>query len=58
MPLGSPLRGAIERTYALFADGSDTSLARRLAAAAFLIRVVSAALIFLSQIFLARWMGG
>ena len=52
------MRGAIERTYALFADSSDTSLARRLAGAAFLIRVVSAALIFLSQIFLGRWMGG
>ena len=31
---------------------------RRLAGAAFLIRVVSAALAFVSQILLARWMGG
>ena len=42
---------------ALFADGSDSSLVRRLAGAAFLIRVVSAALTFVAQIMLARWMG-
>jgi O-antigen/teichoic acid export membrane protein len=42
----------------LFADGSDSSLARRLAGAAFLIRVVSAVIAFLSQIVLARWLGG
>ena len=50
--------GAVARAYALFADGSDSSLARRLAGAAFLIRVVSAAIAFVSQILLARWMGG
>ena len=38
-------------------DSSDRSIAQRVASAAFLIRVVSAALIFLSQIFFARWMG-
>jgi O-antigen/teichoic acid export membrane protein len=42
----------------LFADGSDSSLARRLAGAAFLIRVVSALIAFVSQIVLARWLGG
>jgi O-antigen/teichoic acid export membrane protein len=42
----------------LFADGSDSSVARRLAGAAFLIRVVSALVAFLSQIVLARWLGG
>jgi O-antigen/teichoic acid export membrane protein len=41
----------------LFADGSDHSVARRVAGTAFLIRVASAALVFLSQILLARWMG-
>ena len=51
-PAGQP------RAYALFADGTDSSLVRRLAGAAFLIRVVSAALTFVSQILLARWMGG
>jgi O-antigen/teichoic acid export membrane protein len=44
--------------YELFAGGSDSSLARRLAGAAFLIRVVSALVAFLSQIVLARWLGG
>jgi O-antigen/teichoic acid export membrane protein len=52
------LGGAIERVRALFNDGSDSSLARRLAGAAFLIRVVSALLAFGSQVLLARWMGG
>ena len=42
----------------LFVGGSDLSLARRLAGAAFLIRVVSALLAFVSQIVLARWLGG
>ena len=41
-----------------FAGGSDSSLARRLAGAAFLIRVVSAIIAFASQIVLARWLGG
>jgi O-antigen/teichoic acid export membrane protein len=50
--------GAIARVRALFADGSDSSLARRLAGAAFVIRVFSALLAFLSQIVLARWLGG
>jgi O-antigen/teichoic acid export membrane protein len=49
---------AVARLRALFNDGSDSSLARRLAGAAFLIRVVSALIAFLSQILLARWMGG
>ncbi len=52
------LSDTISRLRALFADGSESSLARRLAGAAFLIRVVSALLAFISQILLARWMGG
>jgi O-antigen/teichoic acid export membrane protein len=48
----------IARAQALFTDGSDFSIARRLAGAAFLIRVVSALIAYLSQILLARWMGG
>src|SRR5487761_323516 len=40
-------------------DGaSEASLTRRLAGTIFIIRVVSAALAYLSQILLARWMGG
>jgi len=58
IPFGAYVGDAVERVYALFADGSDSSLVRRLAGAAFLIRVVSAALTFVSQILLARWMGG
>ena len=58
MPWGEKINSALVRAHALFADGSDSSLARRLAGAAFLIRVVSAALTFVSQILLARWMGG
>jgi O-antigen/teichoic acid export membrane protein len=42
----------------LFAGGSDSSVARRLAGAAFLIRVASAVVAFVSQIVLARWLGG
>ena len=37
---------------------SDASVTRRLAALIFLIRVVSAGLAYISQILLARWMGG
>jgi O-antigen/teichoic acid export membrane protein len=52
------LGGAVARARAVFFDGSDSSLVRRLAGAAFLIRVISAAIAFISQILLARWMGG
>jgi O-antigen/teichoic acid export membrane protein len=59
---GSSWRPAIAvlaaRARALIADGSDGSLARRLAGTAFLVRVASAALAYGSQILLARWMGG
>src|SRR6266852_1796237 len=42
-----------------FLGGSgEASLTRRLAGTIFIIRVVSAALAYLSQILLARWMGG
>jgi O-antigen/teichoic acid export membrane protein len=42
---------------ARLADGSDRSIAQKVAGTAFLIRVVSAALIYGSQILFARWMG-
>jgi len=38
-------------------DAGDRSLAQKIAGGAFLIRVFSAGLIYLSQILLARWMG-
>jgi len=45
------------RLRAWLADGNDRSLAQRMAGTAFLIRIAAAALTYLSQIFLARWMG-
>jgi O-antigen/teichoic acid export membrane protein len=38
-------------------DRSDRSIAQRVAGAAFLIRVCSAGLVYLSQVLFARWMG-
>jgi O-antigen/teichoic acid export membrane protein len=49
--LGSFSGGALD-------GGSEASVTRRLAGTIFIIRVVSAALAYLSQILLARWMGG
>src|SRR5258707_11659928 len=42
----------------LLGGSSEASVTRRLAGSIFVIRVVSAALAYLSQILLARWMGG
>ncbi len=50
-------RRIYSRAVALFAGDSDHSIARRVAGTAFLIRVASAAVVFLTQIVLARWMG-
>ncbi len=50
--------GAIGRVYELFAGAGELPLVRRLAGAAFIIRIASALLAFLSQIVLARWLGG
>jgi O-antigen/teichoic acid export membrane protein len=47
----------LARLKAWIADGSDDSVAQRLAGTVFLIRVGSAGLAFLSQVLLARWMG-
>ncbi len=51
------LAGGARRMRAWLADRSDTSRAQRTASAAFLIRVASAAILYLSQVLLARWMG-
>jgi O-antigen/teichoic acid export membrane protein len=49
----------IARLRSMLAGGSgEASVTRRLAGTIFVIRVVSAALAYLSQILLARWMGG
>jgi O-antigen/teichoic acid export membrane protein len=47
----------IARARGWMADNSHHSIAQKMAGAAFLIRVLSAALIYASQILLARWMG-
>lgn len=52
-------RGLIARLRARAAGGPvEASLTRKLAGTIFVIRVVSAALAYLLQIFMARWMGG
>jgi O-antigen/teichoic acid export membrane protein len=57
-PTGLFVAGLRRRVRAWLADDSDRSLAQRTAGAAFLIRVASAGLLYLSQVLLARWMGG
>lgn len=49
--------GLTARVWKLFSGTSDHSVARRGAATAFIIRIAGAAVAFLSQIVLARWMG-
>lgn len=53
------MRGPVGRLATRIAAGlgGDAGLTQRLAGTAFLIRVVSAALAYVSQIILARWMG-
>jgi len=50
-------RALLARAIGLFTGASDHSIARRGAATAFAIRVAGAAVAFISQIILARWMG-
>jgi O-antigen/teichoic acid export membrane protein len=51
--------GLLARLRALLGGGThEASLTRRLAGTIFAIRVLSAALAYLAQILLARWMGG
>jgi len=57
MPARAALTGLFARLRDGLFDASDRSLARRVAGTAFFIRVLSAALAYLSQIALARWMG-
>jgi O-antigen/teichoic acid export membrane protein len=57
------LRSILGRFLGRFLGGlrggsSEASVTRRLAGTIFIIRVVSAAMAYLSQILLARWMGG
>jgi O-antigen/teichoic acid export membrane protein len=50
--------GVLARLRAMLGGSSEASLTKRLAGTIFIIRVVSAGLAYLSQILLARWMGG
>ena len=45
-------------TRSLVGGSGEASVTRRLAGTIFIIRLLSAALAYLSQILLARWMGG
>jgi O-antigen/teichoic acid export membrane protein len=56
-PARPPLTGLTSHIRVWLNDSSDRSVTQRVAGAAFLIRVCSAALIYLSQIVFARWMG-
>jgi O-antigen/teichoic acid export membrane protein len=49
--------GVVRRIRAFLADGSDHSVAQRMAGTAFVIRVMSAAIAYVSQVLMARWMG-
>jgi O-antigen/teichoic acid export membrane protein len=52
-----PLAGLTAHLRAWLNDSSHRSIAQRVAGTAFVIRLFSAALIYLSQILFARWMG-
>ncbi|MBV8697939.1 lipopolysaccharide biosynthesis protein [Bradyrhizobium sp.] len=58
-PAIDPPISLIERLRFLFTGGpNEASVTKRLAGTIFIIRVFSAALAYLAQILLARWMGG
>ena len=52
------LRDAVEALRDIFAADSARSIVQRDAILAFSVRVASAGILYLSQIVLARWMGG
>src|SRR5436309_9363622 len=56
-PLG-PIARLRSLVHSLIGGSGEASVTRRLAGTIFIIRLVSAALAYLSQILLARWMGG
>ena len=56
-PVRVSLAGIIAQARAWLADDGHHRVAQKVAGAAFMIRVVSAALIYASQILFARWMG-
>ncbi|MDP1532171.1 MAG: hypothetical protein Q8L92_01170, partial [Rubrivivax sp.] len=50
--------GIAARLKSLLGGTSEASVTKRLAGTVFIIRVISAAMAYLAQILLARWMGG
>ena len=54
----APPAGVIARLRAMFGGSGEASVTTRLAGTIFIIRVISAALAYASQILLARWIGG
>src|SRR5260370_6564650 len=54
----APPAGVIARMRSILGGSGEASLTKRLAGTIFISRVISAALAYLSQILLARWMGG
>lgn len=50
-------KGIVERFRAVLTDPSHQSIAQRVAGTAFVIRVMSAAIAYVSQVLMARWMG-
>jgi O-antigen/teichoic acid export membrane protein len=57
-PTTAPPAGVMARLRSVLGDSGEASLTKRLAGTIFIIRVISAALAYVSQILLARWMGG
>jgi O-antigen/teichoic acid export membrane protein len=55
--MSSRSAGIRDRVAAWLVDRSDHATAQRIAGSAFLIRVASAGILFVSQVVLARWMG-
>ncbi|HXN68108.1 MAG TPA: polysaccharide biosynthesis C-terminal domain-containing protein [Bradyrhizobium sp.] len=53
-----PSASVMTRLRAMLAGSGEASVTKRLAGTIFIIRVLSAGLAYLSQILLARWMGG
>lgn len=57
-PAATSPAGVIARLRSLLGGSSEASVTKRLAGTIFIIRVLSAGFAYLSQILLARWMGG
>jgi O-antigen/teichoic acid export membrane protein len=57
-PAATSPTGVIARLRHLLGGSSEASVTKRLAGTIFIIRVLSAGFAYLSQILLARWMGG